>query len=309
MGPDFLRSSGLDSPRYKALAPGGFRSVAVAPVFAGEGRSGFALFAGTANGPQRISAAVLEAFMERISSALERTDLHEKLRARAESTQEMINIISHDIRNPVSVISLQLAFLDRTLRPDMDPSTLEKALGRIRQANEQVNRLLSHLLEVARLEAQGLELPLVPQCILPVLQEAVETIRPIAEERNIRMEMRTSGAGLTAPLNRDGFLQILLNLLGNAVKFSSAGGLVTLAVERSSDHIQFRVTDTGPGIPQEHIPRLFDRFWQATHHRRGSAGLGLAIVKKLVEAHRGFIRVESTPGTGSVFTVGIPEHR
>jgi signal transduction histidine kinase len=96
------------------------------------------------------------------------------------------------------------------------------------------------------------------------------------------------------------------NLLGNALKFTAPGGRVTLGAQAGDNEVLFRVTDTGAGIPPEHLPHLFDRFWQARAGERRGAGLGLPIVKGIVEAHGGTIQVESTPGQGTTFLFTIP---
>ncbi len=104
----------------------------------------------------------------------------------------------------------------------------------------------------------------------------------------------------------DRLLQILENIIGNALKFTKPGGRVTVGVSRQNSQVLFRVSDTGPGIEPEDVPHLFDRFWQARKARRQGAGLGLPIVKGIVEAHGGRVWVESVPGRGSTFFFTIP---
>ncbi len=305
--PELIRSLGLDSSRLDPLQQDDpIHCVTVAPLLSEGELSGFGVFVNTVKRSQASNTPLLEAFMGRIASALEMAELHARLMSRADSAQEMINIISHDIRNPISVITLQLSYLDRTLCPEAGNPLLDRSLKHMRKATEQVNRLLNHLLEIARLESQGLNIELRPESILPIVREAVETLRPVADQSQIALVVQHMDFDLIVPLNRDSFLQILLNLLGNAVKFSPVGGVVRLTIESGASCARIIVADSGPGIQQEHIPKIFDRFWQATHQRKGSAGLGLAIVKKMVEAHHGSISVESIPGMGSTFTVELP---
>jgi signal transduction histidine kinase len=105
--------------------------------------------------------------------------------------------------------------------------------------------------------------------------------------------------------DRDRLLQILSNLVGNAVKFTPPGGTITMAAEGEDGAVRFRVSDTGAGIPPEHVPHLFDRFWQATRSDRRGLGLGLPIVKGLVEAHEAHIVVTSTVGQGTTFSFTV----
>jgi signal transduction histidine kinase len=114
-------------------------------------------------------------------------------------------------------------------------------------------------------------------------------------------------AGLPAVCaDHDRLLQVFSNLVGNAVKFTAAGGTITVAAEAHQGGVRFSVSDTGSGIAPENVPYLFDRFWQATRTDRRGIGLGLSIVKALVEAHGGHMAVESTPGHGTTFGFSIP---
>jgi signal transduction histidine kinase len=129
--------------------------------------------------------------------------------------------------------------------------------------------------------------------------------RPLAEAHGLQLE-REEEPGLPAVwADRVRVLQVFSNLIGNALRFTSEGGRVTVRVRREGKWVRFGVSDTGKGIAPEHLPHLFDRYWQAKGSREG-AGLGLPIAKGLVEAHGGHILVESTPGQGSTFSFTLP---
>jgi signal transduction histidine kinase len=110
----------------------------------------------------------------------------------------------------------------------------------------------------------------------------------------------------TLHCDRERVLQVLANLLGNAVKFSPLGSTVTLGAESRGGAVEFSVRDQGPGIPRSQLPHLFDKYWRSLKAAGGGTGLGLAIARKLVEAHGGTLRVESVPGAGSVFAFALP---
>ena len=126
-----------------------------------------------------------------------------------------------------------------------------------------------------------------------------------AAEKGICFEVEASRDVPPLYADRGRLLQILSNLLSNAIRVTDEG-TVRLTIDRDEEKARFTVTDTGPGIPAEELPHLFDRFWQARSSRRGSAGLGLAIVKGFVEAHQGAIEVTSEVGKGSLFSFAIP---
>jgi len=149
-------------------------------------------------------------------------------------------------------------------------------------------------IEAARLSAREL------------IAAAVDMQRPLASSSSLELRVDLDGEVSDIWGDRDRLLQVFENLIGNAIKFTKAGGITVGATSRDHEVI-FRVADTGSGIAPEHLPRVFDRFWQATSTNRQGAGLGLPITKGIVEAHGGRIWVESTPSLGTTFSFTIPE--
>ena len=145
-----------------------------------------------------------------------------------------------------------------------------------------------------------------PREVQSVLDEACSSLRPLAAEKGIELVCAVGDGCPPVNADRDRLLQVLSNLVGNAIKFTAEGGRITLRTEPMSREVRFVVADTGMGIVPEHLPHLFDRFWQANRAHRQGAGLGLAIAKGIVEAHGGRILVESTPGQGTTFFFTIP---
>jgi signal transduction histidine kinase len=137
--------------------------------------------------------------------------------------------------------------------------------------------------------------------------EAVDAVSVLAEAKDIQINLSTS-TGLTVMADRRLFIQALINLLDNAIKYTEPGGLVRLEVATAGKRTKFMISDTGRGIPKEALPHIFDRFYRVDKHRSrdaGGTGLGLAITKHIAEAHNGKIKVESVLHEGSTFTIFI----
>jgi signal transduction histidine kinase len=131
-------------------------------------------------------------------------------------------------------------------------------------------------------------------------------MRPIAAAKSIAVDCRVADDAGRIDVDRERLVQVLSNLVGNAIKFTPVGGRITVAADRAGDRVRFAISDTGPGIAPEEIPHLFDRYWQSAKNARLGAGLGLFIVKGIIDAHGGSIWVESQPGHGTTFYFTIP---
>jgi signal transduction histidine kinase len=170
--------------------------------------------------------------------------------------------------------------------------------------------LVSDLLDLGKIEA-GLDPPREPIDVVPLVAEAVEIMRAQADGKAvpIALELPADAWVSAAPAR---LKQALLNLVGNAVKYTPGGGRVTVSVDAPGRTVTIRVADTGIGIPARHLPHVFDKFYRvhdASTKGIPGTGLGLAITKSIVESHGGTIRVESTEGAGSVFLVELPARR
>lgn len=141
---------------------------------------------------------------------------------------------------------------------------------------------------------------------VPLVEEALELMRPLAAERDGRLEWRPVGPLPALDCDRDRVLEVFSNLIGNAVKYTPRHGVITVSAEPRDGQVRFAVQDTGPGIAEDALPHLFERYWQVTRARRAGIGLGLFIVKGIVEAHGGTVSVESRLGAGSTFTFTLP---
>jgi signal transduction histidine kinase len=175
----------------------------------------------------------------------------------------------------------------------------------MQRAARQMNRLITDLLEVVRLESGRLGLELRDTPARDILLQAKEQCDPAAAQSGVALEVRAVEYDLWVRADTDRVLQVLGNLAGNALKFAGRGGRVTLGALGAGPQTLFSVADTGPGIAPEEAGHLFDRFWQARTDRRG-VGLGLTIARGIVEAHCGRIWVESRLGEGATFYFTLP---
>jgi signal transduction histidine kinase len=238
-------------------------------------------------------------FARRAALAVENARLY---RAR----DDMLGIVSHDLRNPLNVIGLALSLLDCG---DVPPELAARQRAAIRRALGQMKGLISDLLDVTRLDADALPMTRTTLQANEVVADACDALRALAEDGGVTLAHSVAPDLPPFLADRDRILQVLSNLAGNAIKFSPHGRAVTIAATREDGGLRIAVRDEGPGIPPEELPHVFDRFFQGTRDRRQGAGLGLAIAKRIVIAHGGRIGADSRLGAGSTFWFTLPAQR
>jgi signal transduction histidine kinase len=238
------------------------------------------------------------------------TRREQRARAAAETAvrtrDEVVSIVSHDLRNPLSTVTMVTGFLLDTLPGDAERASERRQLEMIRRAAANMDHMIQDLLDIARIESGRLAVETSPTSAASLVNEAVGMLEPIVEKEKKRLVWSVPEGLPPVNADRERVLQIFSNLVGNAVKFTPPGGVITIGAELDGGAVCFHVSDTGSGIPPEHLPHLFDRFWQANRSDRRGIGLGLPIVKGLVQAHGGEIRVESELGRGTTFTFTVP---
>jgi PAS domain S-box-containing protein len=242
----------------------------------------------------------------RAALAVENTRLYQAAQAAVRAREDVLHVVSHDLGNSLSAIVVTTTVLLRTLPGSDGNAELRKRVTMIRDLARRMQRLRQDLLDVASIESGRLGIEWERWSPAAAAAEAVETLLPVAAEKEVELAGEIPPTLPDVDGDRERVLQVLANLLGNAVKFTPAGGRVRLSVEADGDMVRFAVSDTGPGIPPEHLPHVFDRFWKVRAANRQGAGLGLAISRGIVEAHGGRIWVESTPGKGSTFFFTLP---
>ena len=219
----------------------------------------------------------------------------------AQARAEVLGVVAHDLRNPLSLIVTTTELLEE----DLEPERRQQILTIAKRAGKQMNRLIGDLLDTVQMQSGRLSLDLEDLSVATILGQADENFRPRAEGRQILLTVILPDDNLFVHADALRVQQVLGNLIGNALKFTPSDGNVTVRVEPRDDEVVFHVTDSGPGIPAEQIPHLFEQFWQARSDKRG-VGLGLTIAKGIVDAHGGRIWAESTVGSGSTFSFTLP---
>ncbi|WP_143177295.1 sensor histidine kinase [Cystobacter ferrugineus] len=240
------------------------------------------------------------------SLALENARLYQSARDATLARDKILGVVAHDLRSPLQSILLALPMLQRRapVPGGVNDERQGKLLERLSTSAHRMNRMIEDLLDVARVEAGQLSIRASPQPTEPLLHEALETVRPQAQQ--IQLVLEPPGSLPPVLADRDRLLQVFSNLLGNALKFTPSGGEVRVGAHAKDGQVVFFVKDTGPGLTAEARQHLFERFWQANHGDRRGAGLGLSIVKDIIEAHGGRIHVESEQGQGSSFFFSVP---
>jgi signal transduction histidine kinase len=220
-----------------------------------------------------------------------------------DARQEILGIVAHDLRNPLNTIHMATSLLLE--EPGLEKPRISQ-LRIIQRSGERMNRLIQDLLSVTAIEAGRLSIAPRKVTVHDLFLEASEMLEPIVREKSITFTVTAADDLPAVRADSARVIQVLSNLVGNAVKFTPPGGTITLAAVRSDGSVQCSVSDTGPGIPPAQIPRLFGKFWQAKRGDGRGVGLGLAIARGIVEAHGGTIEVKSELGQGSVFTFALP---
>jgi len=223
------------------------------------------------------------------------------LRRAVDQRDELVSIVSHDLRNPLGVVA---AAADLLVDLPLDEDERRKQAQIIARSAGRMGRLIEALLDVARIEAGAFVVRPSTEHAGPILEEARELFEGQAELAEIELLVEVGSHVPPARMDRDRMLQALANLLDNAFRFTPAGGSVTLAATEHDGRLVLSVCDTGQGIAPEALDRLFDRFWQTPGH--GGAGLGLAIVRGVMEAHGGTVEVDSQLGEGTTFRLSLP---
>ena len=217
--------------------------------------------------------------------------------------EDVLGVVAHDLRNPLNLVSMTTQLL---MEPDLTPERRKSTLAINARAVARMNRLIGDLLDVVRMEAGHLSLDVGPCDVTRVLVETLEAFQPRAAEQGISLVLSPEPPNIIVQADEERVLQLIDNLVGNALKFTPSGGRVSIGGFIDTNELRVTVADTGPGIPEEQRARLFDRFWQARGADRRGLGLGLPIAKGIAEAHGGRLWVESTMGSGSAFHFAMP---
>jgi PAS domain S-box-containing protein len=305
MTPQELESLAQSAEHLRLLRTVGPRSMMALPLLIREQLLGALVF--ISSNPSRVygpsDIPLAEALAQRAALAIENGRLY---RAAVQATRlrdEMLGVVAHDLRNPLSVIVMQSA-AQRRRGPEPERRNQESSEA-IHRSAQRMRRLIKDLIDVTMVEAGQLGLDRSSVPARQLLVDAADVQRPLAAAASIdlRLDLKREVPDIWADQHR--LLQVFENLIGNAIKFTPAGGRITVAASPGEREVLFRVSDTGYGISPTDLPHVFDRFWQTRKNRDG-AGLGLPITRGIIAAHGGRIWVESTLGHGTNFSFTVP---
>ncbi len=242
----------------------------------------------------------------RTGMALENARLYRDAQRALQARDDVLGVVSHDLGNPLQAVFIGLEGLERARNRQGEPGD-DYFLTAIRRSAELMRKLIQELLEVRRMEAGHLHLEPELQPFPPLVELALDMIEPLARVKEVSVENRIA-EGKLPDVRVDGLRmqQVLSNLLGNAVKHTPSKGRITLSAEAVGGELHVSISDTGPGIPEESLDQVFDRFWRAEKTGGKGLGLGLAIAKGIIRSHEGRIWAENGEGGGSVFHFTVP---
>lgn len=228
--------------------------------------------------------------------------------------RDFVANVSHELRTPLTAL---MGFIETLRGPARDdPDARDRFLGIMEGEAGRMNRLVGDLLSLSRVEDNERVRPRDEVDLVGVLASVLRTLKPLGDEADMVLEARLGDGPLLMTGEQDQLFQVFTNIVENAIKYGASGGRVVVDLERlerdpalRAPGARINITDFGPGIEEIHLPRLTERFYRADSHRSralGGTGLGLAIVKHIINRHRGRLRVESTIGVGTTFTVILP---
>jgi signal transduction histidine kinase len=217
-----------------------------------------------------------------------------------------LGLVSHDLRNLLGGIVLNAELLSARAPGNDDGTQTLVATARIKRYAARMNRLIGDLVDVASIDAGKLAVTPAPGDAAALIDEAVETFQAAASAKGISLQAEMAERPLPAELDHDRMLQVLANVIANAIKFTSEGGSIRVRGERAGDELLISVSDTGSGIPGNMLDAIFERFWQVGKNDRRGVGLGLYISRSIVETHGGRIWAESKLGEGTRVCFTLP---
>jgi signal transduction histidine kinase len=298
---------GVERDPTEILRALGQVSCIFAPIGAfGQMRAVMTLVKGNATGRYGTSdLRLVEEIAHRAALAMQNAIRHQGVIREKHANDEVLAIVAHDLRNPLGAVYASAGMLERISAREARPDRERKALHTIMRAAQRMERLTADLLDFARMQSGRLAVERKVLDAAGLISEAYDAHESQAQEKGIHLSQEAD-PDMRVRCDRDRVLQVLSNLLGNAIKFTPAGGHVVVRARQRDGEALFSVSDTGVGIPHDAIPFVFDRLWHGDNGSSGGLGLGLFITKGLVEAHGGRIWLESEVDRGTTFYFTLP---
>lgn len=309
IGETELIAASRDSEHLRLLRALGFRAYIIVPIVSREQILGTIVLV-TAESNRRYSdddLLIAQDLASRAATAIENARLYADAQNAIRMREQVLAIVSHDLRNQLGVIGLGAQWLGLEVAALTDDAELQKPVEMIRRTAHSMQNLLGDLLDMASIQTGHLSIEMQPEKIKPILDESCERQQPLARAKEISLSCEFSVDDTQVRCDRDRILQVLANLVGNAIKFCHAGDSVMLRAEAREHDVLVAVRDDGPGIPREEFDTIFEPYRTMTRPGQDGTGLGLYITKGIVEGHGGHIWVESSVGKGTTFFFTLPQ--
>jgi PAS domain S-box-containing protein len=295
----------LEEMRAKVQISGALRDIEIRS----KRKDGVMIYLSLSVSPIRDLEGKIVGFLRVAKDITEKKRYERRLKELDKMKSDFVSNVSHELRTPLTSIKGSVDNMLDGLTGSLNEKQV-RYLSRIKSNTDRLSRLINDLLDLSRIEAGRVEVRPTTLPLAALAEEVAEHLKALAAEKLIRIEVPSADPSVTVWADRDKVTQVLMNLIGNAVKFTPQGGKITVAVEKNgNDYIQISVADTGPGILPEERNRIFSKFYQVANiekQKPKGSGLGLAISKALVEMHGGKIWMESEIGRGSTFYFTLP---
>lgn len=286
----------------------GIKSVVVSPLLGRDQLLGVVIHVRIHKNYLPQEVLFLEDIVSRAALALDNANLYQLAQDSVKERDELMRIVSHDLKNPLTSVKLNGEMLERdVLKREVSESTLLKRIKAIETSANLAIGLIKDLLDTAKIETGGLKLDL--KIVKPneIMQEVGSVFTSLAEGSGVTLSLKVEGnENRSFVADPDRVQQVISNLMGNALKYTPAGGAVAFTIKEEPHHLLFIVKDNGPGIDKDKQKKLFNKYWKGSEGKGHNLGLGLAIAKGIVEAHKGKIWVESSVGVGTAFYFSLP---
>ncbi|MGZ3422746.1 MAG: ATP-binding protein [Polyangiales bacterium] len=296
----WLESATLDRAHFEQARALGVRSFVSVPLVVGARIIGALTLMSDGGVPKfgEPDRSLAQAVGALAATAIDNAYRHSEAIEARRLRDEVLGVVAHDLRGPLNVIQLTTSLLARK-SPGTEVETIKRAVRR-------AEILIQDLLLAAQADSCTIPLELREESLQTILDEIEVLHRPLASEMSLQLVVALEGEARPVQCDRHRVVQMLSNLVSNAIKFTPEKGSVMLRCRAEQERLVFTVTDTGSGIPQHELPWVFDRFWQGAQARHVGAGLGLAISRGIANAHGGEIKVDSVVERGTTFTVVLP---